>query len=211
MDNIVKIKICGMTDIDNISKILFLEPDYLGFVFYPKSPRCVLGKLNPELLSIIPRKVKRTGVFMNSSTNEIRGYVETYGLQALQLHGNESPEMCNELRNTGLEIIKAFNLKSVHDFEYVWQYNDCADYFLFDTKSQAFGGSDTSFDWQLILRQPIRKPWFLAGGINPTNITEAAQSGAAGLDINSRFEIEPGIKDYDKLHEALVSINRLRE
>lgn len=206
----VKIKICGMTDIDNISKILFLEPDYLGFVFYNLSPRCVLGKLKPELLSIIPRKVKRTGVFMNSSANEIRKYVDMYSLQALQLHGNESPEMCNELRHTGLEIIKAFNLKSVHDFEEVWQYNDCADYFLFDTKSQAFGGSDTSFDWQLILRQPIRKPWFLAGGISPNNILDAAQSGAVGLDINSRFEIEPGIKDYELLHDALVKINRLR-
>lgn len=210
MNDNVKIKICGMTDIDNISKILFLEPDYLGFVFYQQSPRCVLGKVNPDLLSIIPRKVKRTGVFMNSSANEIREYVSTYGLQALQLHGTESPEMCAELRNAGLEIIKAFNLKTERDFEEVWQYNECADYFLFDTKSQAFGGSDTSFDWQLILRQPIRKPWFLAGGINPKNIREAAQSGAVGLDINSRFEIEPGIKDYDKLHSALVSINRLK-
>lgn len=210
MQNKVKIKICGMTDIDNISKMLFLEPDYLGFVFYEKSPRCVLGKVKPDLLSIIPRKVKRTGIFMNSTANEIRKYAEIYGLQAVQLHGTESPEMCSELHNTGIEVIKAFNLKSTRDFEEVWQYNESADYFLFDTKSQAFGGSDTSFDWQLILRQPIRKPWFLAGGINPNNIVEAAQSGAAGLDINSRFEIEPGIKDYNKLHEALVQIKHLR-
>lgn len=200
------IKICGMTDIDNISKILFLEPDFLGFIFYPKSPRYVVGKLKPEILSIIPESVKRVGVFVNSTEAEMRQTATTYGLKVIQLHGDEKPTVCKRLREEGFEVIKAFSIESEQDFEKVWEYTEFVDYFLFDTKTPGYGGSGQEFDWQLILRQPIRKPWFLSGGISNDNIAAAAQTGAAVLDLNSKFETAPGIKDYDKLYEALSSI-----
>ncbi|MCQ2228512.1 MAG: phosphoribosylanthranilate isomerase [Bacteroidales bacterium] len=200
------IKICGMTDIDNISKILFLEPDFLGFIFYPKSPRYVVGKLKPEMLSIIPESVKRVGVFVNSSEAEMRQTASTYGLKVIQLHGEEKPTVCKRLREEGFEVIKAFSIESEQDFEKVWEYTEHVDYFLFDTKTPGYGGSGQEFDWQLILRQPIRKPWFLSGGISNDNIAAAAQTGAAVLDLNSKFETAPGMKDYDKLSDALSSI-----
>lgn len=201
-----KIKICGMTDIDNISKMLFLEPDYLGFIFYPKSPRYVVGKVKPEMLSIIPENVKRVGVFVDSSEAEMRQIASTYGLKVIQLHGDEKPTVCMRLREEGYEVIKAFSIATEQDFEKVWAYNDHVDYFLFDTKTPGYGGSGKEFDWQLILRQPIRKPWFLSGGISEENIVAASQTGATVLDLNSRFEVSPGIKDYEKLRNALAEI-----
>ena len=206
--NQVKVKICGMTDIDNISRMLFLEPDYLGFIFYPKSPRYVVGKVKPDMLSIIPQRVHRVGVFVNSSENEIRQAASVYGLSTIQLHGNESPELCHALRESGFEVIKAFSIEDEHDFDHIWAYEEHVDYYLFDTKTPKYGGSGVGFDWQLILRQPLRKPWFLSGGINIDNIEMAAQSGAYAIDLNSRFETSPGIKDYDLLHEALLKINK---
>lgn len=201
-----KIKICGMTDIDNISRILFLEPDYLGFIFYPKSPRYVRGKLKPDLLSIIPDDVKRVGVFVNNTEAEIRQTANTYGLNVIQLHGDEKPTVCKRLREEGYEVIKAFNIATAQDFEQVWAYNDYVDYYLFDSKTTGRGGSGQDFDWQLILRQPIRKPWILSGGIGPENIEAASQTGATIIDLNSRFELSPGIKNYDTLHEAISRI-----
>lgn len=201
-----KIKICGMTDIDNISKVLFLEPDYLGFIFYPKSPRYVVGKLKPEMLSIIPENVKRVGVFVDCSEAEMRQTAQAYGLKVIQLHGDEKPTVCMRLREEGYEVIKAFNIGTEQDFEKVWAYNEHVDYFLFDTKTPGHGGSGQQFDWQLILRQPIRKPWFLSGGISPENIVAASQTGAAVLDLNSKFEVSPGIKDYERLRDALAEI-----
>ncbi|MCF0190859.1 MAG: phosphoribosylanthranilate isomerase [Marinilabiliaceae bacterium] len=202
----VKIKICGMTDIDNVSKILFLKPDYLGFIFYPKSPRYVVGSLKPEMLSIIPSRVHRVGLFVNASETEIRQTAQTWGLQTIQMHGDEPPSLCKAIHDAGFEVIKAFHIETARDFENVSEYAECADYYLFDTKSASYGGSGQGFDWQLILRQPIRKPWFVAGGIGPDNIEEAAQCGAYAIDLNSRFEISPGIKDYDILRESIGRI-----
>lgn len=206
MERKVKVKICGMTNIDNISRILFLEPDYLGFIFHPASPRYVVGKLNPEMLSIIPPSVKRTGVFVNASEMEVRDAIRTYGLAAVQLHGSEKPRLCARVRDLGVEVIKVFHIEDSHDFESVWDYTEVVDYYLFDTKSPAYGGAGRQFDWQLILRQPLRMPWILSGGIGPENIVEASQSGASVIDLNSRFETSPGIKDYDLLSQALAKI-----
>ncbi len=206
----VKVKICGMTDIDNICKCLFLEPDYLGFIFYPKSPRYVVGRLKPEMLSVIPSNVHRVGLFVNSSETEIRQTAATYGLQTIQLHGNESPRLCNALKEAGFEVIKTFHIESERDFENVADFADCTDYYLFDTKTPTYGGSGRGFDWQLILRQPIRKPWFVAGGIGPDNILEAAKCGASAIDLNSKFETAPGVKDFDLLRESLIKVRGLQ-
>ncbi len=207
----VKIKICGMTDIDNISSMLFLEPDYLGFIFYPKSPRYVVGKLQPEMLGIIPDTVRRVGVFVNSNVAEIMQYASQYGLRTIQLHGSEPPAMCARLRDAGFEVIKVFSISSAADFEHVHEYSDVVDYYLFDTKTENYGGSGIAFEWQLILRQPIRKPWFLSGGNGPNNLVQAGQSGAYAIDLNSRFETSPGIKDYDLLSKAIGELRKAQK
>ncbi len=206
----VKIKICGMTDIDNISKILFLEPDYMGFIMWPKSPRCVIGKFSPDMLSIIPPTVKRTGVFVDASETEVRDAIAAYGLSAVQLHGHEQPRFCAQIKDLGVEVFKAFHIEDSHDFDSVWDYTEVVDYYLFDTKTPSMGGSGRSFDWQLILRQPLRTPWILSGGIGPDNIVDAAQSGASIIDLNSKFETEPGIKDYTLLREAVDKVRALQ-
>lgn len=205
----VKIKICGMANIDNISKILFLEPDYLGFVLWAKSPRCAIGRVNPDMLSIIPPTVKRVGVFVDASETEVRDAISTYGLAAVQLHGHERPRFCAQIKDLGVEVFKAFHIEDSHDFDSVWDYTEVVDYYLFDTKTPAMGGSGHSFDWQLILRQPLRTPWILSGGIGPGNIEDAAQSGASIIDLNSKFETEPGIKDYDSLRAAIDKVRAL--
>lgn len=210
MKNNVKIKICDMTDIDNISKILFLEPDYIGFNFSPKSPRYVVGRIKPEMLSIIPKRVKRVGVFINSNESEIRQYASIFGLRSIQLHGNEAPELCKSLHDSGFEVFKTFIIENTHDFDHVWEYEDCADYYLFDVRRDEDRDDDPYFDWQLILRQPIRKQWFLAGGINPRTVVAASQTGAAGIDLNSRFESSLGIKDYNLIYESLKNIRGLK-
>lgn len=204
----VKVKVCGMTDIDNICRVLFLEPDYLGFIFYPPSPRHAPGHINPELLTIIPPNVKRTGVFVDASALEIHDTIRAWGLQAVQLHGHESPRLCAQIRDMGVELIKTFHIEDRHDFDAVAEYTEVVDYYLFDTKSPQLGGTGRAFDWQLILRQPLRTPWVLSGGIGPENVLAAAQSGAAMIDLNSRFESRPGIKDYDMLREAFKKINQ---
>lgn len=203
MQTKVKIKICGITNVDNMCKLLFLEPDYMGFIFYQQSKRCVLGKMEPESLNIIPSRVKRVGVFVDATENDIRMQAAAYGLTTIQLHGKESPELCSTLQSAGFEVIKAFSIADNHDFENIGLYTDCVDEFLFDTKVTTYGGSGHEFDWQLILRQPLRKPWFLAGGISPDNILAASETGAAALDLNSCFETSPGIKDYDLLKTAI--------
>ncbi len=203
-----KIKICGMTDIDNISKILFLEPDYLGFIFYPKSPRCVVGKLKTELLTIIPDEVKKVGVFVDSSESDVRKTAKAYNLQVLQLHGNESPEMCKNLRAKGYEIIKVFSIESPDDLKATEKYNDVVDYFLFDTKTEQKGGSGKTFSWEMLKGKEFARPYFLSGGISIENIEEAALIGCYGLDLNSRFETEPGVKNFELLREAL---NKIRQ
>lgn len=204
----VKVKICGMTDIDNICRVLFLEPDYLGFIFYPPSPRHAPRHINPEMLSIIPANVKRTGVFVDASAMEIHDAIAAWGLQAAQLHGSEKPRLCAQVRDMGVELIKTFHIEDRHDFDSVAEYTEVVDYYLFDTKSPQLGGTGRAFDWQLILRQPLRTPWVLSGGIGPDNIEAAAQSGATMIDLNSRFEAQPGIKDYDMLKAALAKIRK---
>lgn len=206
----VKIKICGMTNIDNISKILFLEPDYIGFILWPKSPRCAIGRLNTDMLSIIPPTVKRAGVFVDASETEVRDAISVYGLDTVQLHGHEKPRFCAQIKDLGVEVIKAFHIENEHDFDTVWNYTEVVDYYLFDTKTPGMGGSGQSFDWQLIMRQPLRTPWILSGGIGPDNIADAARSGASIIDLNSRFETEPGIKDYALLRDAFDKIRNIQ-
>jgi len=207
MNHLPQIKICGMRDSDNIKEVLKLSPDYLGFIFYPKSPRYV-----SEYPAIdFPSSVKKVGVFVNASEREIREKIISFGLDVLQLHGDESPELCHILKQSGAEIIKVFRVDENFDFELPRKYEDFVDYFLFDTATKEYGGSGKKFDWRLLKDYNNFRPIFLSGGIGPddaASIFEIEGLNIKAIDINSCFEIEPALKDIEKLKNFILAIRK---
>jgi len=196
-----KIKVCGMKDAQNIREVASLSPDYLGFIFYAPSARYA-AEVDPQLLADLPAGIKKTGVFVNAETEEIKQWIEKMGLDAVQLHGAESPAFCREMLTLNVEVIKAFGVDEHFDFDILKEYTDSVDYFLFDTKTPAHGGSGKLFDWKLLQQNKTTKPFFLSGGIDIEQLDEIRQiddSRLYAIDVNSRFEISPGMKDYTKL------------
>lgn len=198
----VKLKICGMKFPENIAAVAALQPDYLGFIFYPGSKRFV-DALDPQVLANL-KDIRKTGVFVNGSLKEIAEMVALYNLQALQLHGQESPAFMAALRkqHPDLELIKAFGVAEDFDFAELTPYQGLTDYFLFDTKTPEHGGSGQKFNWALLARYTLDTPYFLSGGIDID--TAEALIGIQdprlhAVDVNSRFESAPGLKDIDKL------------
>lgn len=206
----MKIKVCGMREPENIIQLGALEPDYIGFIFYPNSKRHV-SSLDIEELNRIPKSIKKTGVFVNENLSVILDNIKHYGLDAVQLHGDELPAFCKEVSHYGVEIIKAFGVNAKFDFKLLKPYINAADYFLFDTQTPRRGGSGKSFDWQILDNYPYSKPYFLSGGISLENIEEVKQIKGQRLyavDLNSCFEDEPGLKNIEKIKEALMIINQ---
>ena len=206
---------------DNIDAVATLQPDYLGLIFYDKSPRYVSSKF-----SELSQQIKKTGVFVNTSIEDITKKIRDYQLQAVQLHGNESPEFCDALRHTELasvshqknlnkvqddnsiEIIKVFSIKDEFDFSVLKSYETVCDYYLFDTKGKQPGGNGYTFNWNILENYSSTKPFFLSGGIGLDEVEqlqEFLKSKAAkycyAIDVNSKFEIEAGFKDLKKLEE----------
>jgi len=205
----MKIKICGMLHKDNIKDVAALNPDFMGFIFYPKSPRYVVGKLNPEIMESLPPSIIKTGVFVNESFENILDLAKMYNLTALQLHGEETPQFCDRLRDLGFIIIKAFRVDENFSFAQLNVYETSCDYFLFDTKTSAYGGSGKKFDWSILKQYNNSKPIFLSGGIAPDDepaISELHDLNIYALDLNSKFEIEPGLKDVGKLTTFVTNI-----
>ena len=187
------LKICGLRD--NIEEVADLGPDYAGFIFYEKSPRYVGIDFK---MPVLDKTIKKVGVFVNASTGEVKRRIDNYQLDLVQLHGTESPEYCRELKGAGAGIIKAFPMDERFDFRLLEDYERAADYFLFDTKTEAFGGSGKTFDWEILKKYTLEKSYFLSGGIGLDNVGEIAQidmSKVHALDVNSRFELRPGLKD----------------
>ncbi len=218
-DKIMKLKICGMKYEDNITQVAKLQPDYLGFIFYKNSPRN-FDNIIPQL----PDSIKKVGVFVNASIDYILEKINTYNLQAVQLHGNESPEYCRRLRKichversekshqkipayAGMtETIKVFSIKNEFNFEALQPYEDVCDYFLFDTKGELPGGNGYAFDWSVLNDYPSTKPYFLSGGIGLDEIEKLkifnnneASKYCYAIDVNSKFEIEAGLKKIEQL------------
>jgi phosphoribosylanthranilate isomerase len=198
-----KLKICGMRQAENISGVSALSPDYMGFIFYKGSKRYV-GNLDPELVKELSAGIKATGVFVNEDLNTVIQAARDYNLAALQLHGNESPAYCLQLKENlvDVEVIKAFGVAENFDFETLTAYAGTADYFLFDTQSVEHGGSGKRFKWSLLEAYIGTTPYFLSGGIGPEHAIELTQIDDPrfyGVDVNSRFETEPGLKDLGKL------------
>ena len=206
----MKLKICGMKYPDNILEVGSLLPDYMGFIFWEKSARYFDGQL-PDL----PQSIKKTGVFVNASQEEIAAKVTQYNLQAVQLHGQESVEFCQELKNKlvkSIEIIKVFSVDEAFDFDQLQPFETVCDYFLFDTKGKLPGGNGTTFDWKVLENYPSKKPFFLSGGIGLNEIdlvNEIVKTNLPiyAIDVNSKFEIEAGLKNSKLLDRFKQKIN----
>lgn len=225
-----QLKICGMLHPANIREVAALQPDYLGFIFFKGSKRFA-GAVLPEVLEALPENIKRTGVFVNETLETVLSLVQKYQLNALQLHGAESPEYCSELsvrlnsrsglsaaaelnansaaaktETTGatekVQLIKAFGVNEDFDFSRLNPYIGIVDYFLFDTQTPDHGGSGKQFDWQLLEKYTLDLPYFLSGGIGVESaemLNSNLDHRLFAIDVNSKFEIEPGLKDLEKL------------
>ncbi|RZL50947.1 MAG: phosphoribosylanthranilate isomerase [Pedobacter sp.] len=199
----IKLKICGMKQAANIAAVAELQPDYLGFIFYQKSPRFI-SEVSAELIKYVPPTIKTTGVFVDEDVQIVKQYIIKYNLKAIQLHGKESAIYCQELKSTGVEVIKAFGVDENFDFSKLDEYLNEVDYFLFDTQTPAHGGSGKVFDWKLLENYSLDKPYFLSGGIDlmhTDTIKKINDSRLYAVDVNSKFELEPGLKDVEKLKE----------
>lgn len=196
-----KIKICGMKHPENILEIAALQPDYLGFIFYAKSPRYVENEI-PTL----DQSIQKVGVFVNATLEEIMEKVTTHVLNLVQLHGEESPEFCSSLQQKKLKVIKSFNIDKPFNFNILNKYFNSCDHFLFDTKGTNYGGNGTTFDWRILEKYSLDKPYLLSGGIGPDNITDLKDffqkdyaKQCIAIDSNSQFEIEPGLKNPETI------------
>ncbi len=199
--NSFKIKVCGMKLAANIAAVASLRPDYLGFVFYEKSPRFI-NDVSAELIKYIPAEIKTVGVFVDEDLDIVKKKINLYQLKAVQLHGKESPGFCADLKAEfgNVEIIKAFGVDEHFDFGSLKEYQHLVDFFLFDTKTKAHGGSGKTFDWKILDHYSLDKPYFLSGGIDLEHIAALSKiedERLFVLDINSRFEVEPGVKDVE--------------
>jgi phosphoribosylanthranilate isomerase len=203
----VKLKVCGMKVPENIQSVVALRPDYLGFIFFRDSKRFIDG-LTPSFIKDLPAGIKRVGVFVDEELNKVAQLAVLYGLNAVQLHGSESVKYCIALRglldNAGIELIKAFGVDEAFDFGKLNPYSSIVDYFLFDTQTPGHGGSGKTFNWALLEKYTLDKPYFLSGGIGLEHAEQLKQlkdSRLYAIDINSKFETAPGLKDLDKLKE----------
>ncbi|MEE9362815.1 MAG: phosphoribosylanthranilate isomerase [Cellulophaga sp.] len=207
----VAIKVCGMKIPSNMSEVANLQPDYMGFIFWEPSKRFFKGEI-PK----ISNTIKKVGVFVNARLEEITAKVVHYNLQAIQLHGKETPQFCiflnDALKNTAskVEIIKVFSIKDDFDFSELTPFENVCDYYLFDTKGKLPGGNGYTFNWEALSAYPSTKPYFLSGGIGLDELDKVAsffQKPASkychAIDVNSKFEIEPGLKHIDKLKKLL--------
>lgn len=196
---------------ENIQAIANLKPNFLGFIFYPKSPRYA-EPLDTELLKTVPRNILKIGVFVNETQEIILEKVKKYGLQGVQLHGVESEELCYVLRSVGLLVFKAFPIAEVADFKVTEEYEGSCDFFLFDTKTPSHGGSGIKFDWSILSAYQGQTRFLLSGGIaaeDAETIKQLDHPLLFGVDLNSKFEINPGLKSVEKLDEFIKELKQL--
>jgi phosphoribosylanthranilate isomerase len=205
------VKVCGMRDADNIRAVEQLPIDWMGFIFYPHSKRYV------TTADYLPERCRRIGVFVDATPEEILEAVERYDLKGIQLHGSESPEFCATLRRAlwpdpGMILLKAFNIGSKADVEATRRYEGLCDYYLFDTPGPSHGGTGRSFDWSLLEAYTGNTPFLLSGGLGPESITKLRtlrHPRWCGVDLNSKFELEPALKNVAVLQEFLGEFRKL--
>jgi phosphoribosylanthranilate isomerase len=205
----MRIKVCGMKHPGNIRELNKLPVDFAGMIFHEKSPRYA-GDMRPEdIRNSFCGGKERVGVFVDADMDYITQMSNRYGLDLIQLHGSESPDFCSELNKT-MPVIKAFSISEKSDFEKTKAYEDLWGYFLFDTKTPQYGGSGKKFDWDILDAYDGKTPFFLSGGITINDIDKIKgirHIRLYGVDLNSKFEIEPGLKDTGLLKQFIKQLN----
>lgn len=203
-----------MREPDNIREVATTGIDWMGFIFYARSPRFIKNKSDEEtarIKAIRESSVRTVGVFVNATSEYMQEMAQKYTLDYLQLHGNESPEACYELQKRGYAVIKAFSIASEEDLAATVGYEGRVDYFLFDTKCNNYGGSGKQFDWSVLAAYIGQTPFLLSGGIQPESV-EAIRNFRhprfAGIDLNSGFETEPGVKNARQLKTFIEKIKK---
>ena len=205
MEKKLKVKICGLKYPGNILAVSALKPDFMGFIFYPKSPRYA-EPLDINTLNALPPTIKKIGVFVNENLENILTIAYKYNLDGLQLHGTELVDMCHELKKTGYLVIKAFPIAEAYNFKVTKAYEGACDYFLFDTQTNSYGGSGVKFNWQILKEYTGETPFLLSGGIAADDaeaILKIEHPQFAGIDLNSKFELKPGLKNISLLKEFI--------
>ena len=200
----MNIKVCGITEMKQLQQLDGLDIDFAGLIFYKESPRYIGDKIAKQDLKKADFDLKKVGVFVNPEMIDVLDAIDDYGLDAVQLHGDESPEMCEDL-SSEVEVIKAFRVTDGADIDkLVAPYDAVCDYYLFDTGGlkESFGGTGKQFDWSILTKAKIEKPFFLSGGIGPDDAPKVKafkHPDFFGVDVNSLFEKEPGVKDMSKV------------
>ena len=205
----MRLKVCGMRELENISALSELDPNYIGFIFWSESSRFVDKKTPP-----LDKKIIKTGVFVDATFDYILTKIKDHQLDAVQLHGQESCSYCKVIKNYGLKVIKSFSIKNTFDFNTLEDYENSCDYYLFDTKGKLPGGNGFTFDWKILNEYPSEKPFFLSGGIGVDNLNEIkrlvkTKLPVHAIDVNSKFETAPGNKNIELLKKFKKEIDEL--
>lgn len=213
----MRIKVCGMTSAEQVLQLDEMGVEFAGFIFYPKSPRYVYKFMpRPEIKKIKGKGINKVGVFVNAPIEEVLETVDDCGLYIVQLHGDETPKYCEKIADY-VTVVKAFRLRE--DDNILWKvkdYQEVADMFLFDTEGAGYGGTGRKFDWNMLHGLNIRKPFFLSGGIehdDTDKLKEFVKNPVAhdlfSIDVNSKFETSPGVKDMNKLRDFITTIKQI--
>jgi len=201
----LKLKVCGMRNSANIKDLSEIQPDFIGFIFHEKSSRNV----SETVLTGTSKSISRVGVFVNESKELIVNKMKQYHLDYIQLHGSESPEFCNEIKELEVGVIKAFNISDNFNFSSLSLYESVCDYLLFDAFGKQAGGNGITFNWELLSKYQGETPFLLSGGINDTmtdELKKITHPQFVGIDINSGFEIAPALKNIDKIKHFKLSV-----
>jgi phosphoribosylanthranilate isomerase len=211
----MRVKVCGMTQIEQVKKLEEMGIDFAGFIFYPKSPRFAGKHINGDQLRKARLRIGKVGVFVNTPYEQMMRTVDEYGLDMVQLHGDETPRACEQIANY-VTVIKVFRLGENDPLSWIVKsYDESCDMFMFDTLGVGYGGTGKKFNWDVLKPAGIQKLFFLSGGIEPEDtdklkafFSEDVSKKLFSIDINSRFEIQNGVKDLEKIrifHESLNS------
>ncbi len=207
----MKVKVCGLAREEDIRALFKSGINMTGFIFYPKSPRYVKQAWKSTLLEEYPEGIQKVGVFVNESMETILKKASEFKLDAIQLHGDEAPAYCEEIKKAGLQIIKAFRVNETFHFQEVEKYHGLADFFLFDAFTKQYGGSGKKFNWRKLENYSLPTPFLLSGGIGPGDAGEIAgiqHPAFAGIDLNSQFETAPGMKDTRGVKKFLNTLKQ---
>ena len=202
----MKLKVCGMREVKNIKSVLALKPDLMGFIFYPKSKRFVDAL---SLRDIDFGTTQKVGVFVNEKLDSLTEKVKKFDLDYVQLHGDESPSYLAAVKYLGVQVIKVFRILDQLPIDQILAFEQEADYFLYDTLSLEYGGSGKNFQWNILNESPSSKPFWLSGGVSIESLKALGlidHPGLTGIDVNSKFEDQPGMKNIELLRALKKSL-----